>query len=131
MSTLSHHDLAQFTGDLLRYEHPLNPGVIYSPGVRHVAKEGEAYWLIDTIAILLDSPEFEKAKVADPRIGYLHFWRLDVRPDLSAQLIAYADIGEEPFFCEKIRFTDFPLDAIDIWAGFGGTHWTLYLPSEH
>lgn len=131
MSTLFLHDLNGFTGDSTRYQHQLRPDVIYTPGVRHVAREGDAYWLLDAIAILLGSPEFKRAVAADPRIGNLHFWKLCIRKDRSAQLIARADSDVEPFLCEEIRFTDFPLDAIDIWAGFSGGRWTLYLPSEH
>ena len=42
-----------------------------------------------------------------------------------------AGSGGPPFITQKIEYTDFPLDEIDIWAGFDGTRWTLYLPSEH
>jgi hypothetical protein len=38
---------------------------------------------------------------------------------------------EQPFYTRLIPFTDFPLDYADIWAGFDGERWTLYLPSEH
>ncbi|MBX3360130.1 MAG: hypothetical protein KF912_02685 [Phycisphaeraceae bacterium] len=131
MSNLFLHDLSHFTGDLTRYQHPLNANVIYTPGVRHVAREGDAYWLLDAIAFQLGSPEFKQAVAAGPRIGDLHFWKLCVRTDRSAQLIARADSDVAPFLCEEIRFTDFPLDVIDIWAGFSGGLWTLYLPSEH
>ncbi len=33
-SRLTQADLDQFTGDLLRYSHPINRKVIYTPGVR-------------------------------------------------------------------------------------------------
>lgn len=128
---LTHADLQHFTGDLERFRHSLNRRVIYTPGIRHVAESGGAYWLLDEIAIFLGSAGFGRAVAADPRIGYLHFWRLEVREDRSATLAARADSDVEPFCLREIPFTDFPLDSIDIWAGFDGRHWTLYLPSEH
>jgi hypothetical protein len=131
MSTFSHDDLRQFTGDLERWRHSLNRRVIYTPGVRFVAEQGGAYWLIDEIAIALGSPQFRKAASRDSRVGSLHFWKLTVGDDRSATLTARADDGVKPFITREIPFTDFPLDHVDIWAGFDGEHWTLYLPSEH
>jgi hypothetical protein len=131
MSTFSHDDLRHFTGDLDRNRHSLNRRVIYTPGVRFVAEQGGAYWLIDEIALALGSPQFRKAAARDSRVGSLHFWKLTVGDDRSATLAARADDGVEPFITREIPFTDFPLDHIDIWAGFDGVHWTLYLPSEH
>ncbi len=129
--TLSHADLRQFTGDLERYRHSLSRRVIYTPGVRFAAQHGQAYWLIDEIALYLGSRSAGQAVASDPRLGSLHFWTLTVNEDRSAQLMARADSGEKPFHTVEIPFTDFPLDQIDIWAGFDGEHWTLYLPSEH
>lgn len=131
MSTFNHDDLRQFTGDLDRYRHSINRRVIYTPGVRYVAEQGGAYWLIDEIALLLGSLKMRKATSRDPRVGNLHFWKLTVSDDRSAVLAARADDGVTPFITRNIPFTDFPLDHVDIWAGFDGEHWTLYLPSEH
>ena len=127
---LSQADLNRFTGDLERYVHPLNRRVIYTPGVQHVAQAGQAYWLIDAIASYFGSEEMDEAIKRDYRLGSLQFWHLDVQGG-RAVLTANADAGVEPFIRQEIPFTDFPLDHIDIWAGFDGSHWTLYLPSEH
>ncbi|MEM9411296.1 MAG: DUF6876 family protein [Planctomycetota bacterium] len=125
-------ELRQFTGDLVRYRHLLNRSVIYTPGVRHLAEETNAYWLIDAIASWISSPKFEESVREDSRISYLHFWKLDVALNNStAVLHAEADSDVEPFIVQEIEFTDFPLNNISIWAGYDGTHWTLYLPSEH
>lgn len=128
--TLTHAELAQFTGDLQRFRHPLNPKVIYSPGVRYVAEKGHAYWLIDAIASYFGSPVMMAAMQQDHRIQSMHFWRLEVTGS-KAVLFAEADAGELPFVRQDILFTDFPLDRIDVWAGYDGDVWTLYLPSEH
>lgn len=126
----THADLSQFTGDDLRYSHPLNRKVIYTPGVKYLADRAHAYWLIDAIASYFGSTEMNAAIRKDCRLATLQFWRLEVK-DRKAILFANADSGEKPFIQQEIPFTDFPVDHIDIWAGFDRQFWTLYLPSEH
>ena len=128
---LTHADLNQFHGDLERTRHGINRQVIYTPGIQFLAERGGAYWLIDEIALTLGSGAFRKAVQHDRRIAEMHFWRLEVAEDRSARLFARADSNEAPFVTRAIPYTDFPLDDADIWAAFDGTHWTLYLPSEH
>lgn len=123
-------DLNQFTGDMIRYTHPLNRRVIYTPGVRYLAQRAGAYWLIDAIASYFGSPPWNEAIKKDERLQDLQFWQLSVN-ESTAVLTAFADQGEPPFITQHIPYTDFPLEKIDIWAGFDGSHWTLYLPSEH
>lgn len=124
-------ELQQFTGDLDRYRHLLNRKLIYTPGVQYLAQQAGAYWLIHAIASHIRSDAFDDATRQDPRIDDLHFWKLDVGPDRGAVLTARADSGEPPFITQAIEFTDFPLETIDLWCGFDGRHYTLYLPSEH
>ncbi len=129
-SQLTHDNLRMFSGDLARFRHPFVRRVIYTPGVRFVAEQGGAYWLIDELAFAIADVAFTRACKRDPRIQDLHFWKLRVNNN-SARLTARAESGERPFFTKKIDYTDFPLDHIDIWAAYDGEHWTLYLPSEH
>ena len=124
-------DLVGFSGDLERYRHPLNPRVIYTPGVQFLAERGKCYWLLDAIASYFGSREMNQAMKHDDRVRWLQFWRLDVWDDRSALLSACADSGVKPFITQEIQYTDFPLDSVEIWAGFDGKLWTLYLPSEH
>lgn len=129
-STLTLSDLRQFTGDDQRYRHPLNPRIIYTPGVQYLAEQAGAYWLIDAIASYFGSPEMRQAMKEDARLQDMQFWRLTVEND-SARLTTQADQEVKPFIVQVIEYTDFPLPEIQIWAGFDGTYWTLYLPSEH
>ena len=131
MSPLSHDELRQFTGDLERYRHGLNRRVIYTPGVRHLAERAGAYWLIDLIASYYGSEIMKQAISDDDRLAWMQFWRLDVRDDKSAIASCRADSSEEPAITQVVPYTGFPLDHIEVWAGFDGDHWTLYLPSEH
>jgi len=125
-------ELMHFTGDLVRYQHPLNASVIYTPGVRHLAEKADAYWLIDAIASWIGSTEFNDFKKWSPSILISHAWELNVDLEKdSATLHAEEDTYIEPFIVQEIAFTDFPLEKMIIWAAFDGSHWTLYLPSEH
>lgn len=124
-------ELQHFTGDLDRWRHPLLRRLIYTPGVRHLAEQAGAYWLLDTIASWLASPEFLKAGRSDLRIRDIHFWKIAVTGDKSAVLTAAADSGEPPFIRQSIEYTDFPLAEIDLWCAYDGEHWTLMLASEY
>ena len=129
-SKLTQADLRQFSGVLERFRHALNPNVIYTPGVQYLAENGAAYWLLDAIVSYFDTDLMQQAMDQDYRVKSMQFWRLDVQ-DEAGVLTARADDGVEPFVRQEIDFTDFPLDYVDIWAGFDGQYWTLYLPSEH
>lgn len=124
-------NLPQFTGDLDRYRHSFNRSLIYTPGVQYLAERAEAYWLIYAIASHVGSKAFLQAVTQDPRVQDLHFWKLTVHEDNSASLTACVDSDEQPFITQQIPLTDFPLEAIDLWVGYDGQHYTLYLPSEH
>lgn len=129
--TLTKHDLNQFHGALVRFQHPLNRRVVYTPGVQYLAEAGGAYWLIDAIASYL-TPSYLAGPIReDHRIADLHFWSLTVHDDSAAVLEARADSPCKPFITQRIPYTDFPLDSVSVWAGYDGEHWTLYLPSEH
>ena len=130
-NVITQRDLSQFTGDLTRYRHWSNRRLIYTPGVKFLAEQAQAYWLLDAIASYFGSQEMIRASLRDTRLLDIQFWRLDVQPDRSAILTARADSGVEPFIFQSIECTDFPLDHVDIWAAYDGEHWTLYLPSEH
>ena len=131
LPSLTHADLQQFMGDEVRFRHPLNRQVIYTPGVQFLAGRGEAYWLIDAIASYFGDKLMTEAQARDDRLNWMRFWRLDVKPDNTATLTARADDGVAPFITQEIEYTDFPLDYVDIWAGYDTQNWTLYLPSEH
>jgi len=128
-------ELRQFTGDLERFRHSLNRQVIYTPGVQHLAERAGAYWLIDVIASWIGSPDFNRAVAADARIESLHYWTLEVADAYGIVQAVIEDteppFAMKPFITQEIPVTDFPLPEFNIWAGFDGTHWTLFLPSEY
>lgn len=131
MSRRNLDDLGQFTGSTRFFRHAFNRAVVYTEGVQYMAEHGGAYWLIDAIASHIGTRQFHDACSQDLRISLLHFWRLAVAADRSADLTAVADSGEVPFISQKIDYTDFPLEQLDIWAGDNGDGFTLMLPSEY
>jgi len=68
-----------FTGSEHWYRHALNRDVLLTDGAKHVADEGGAYWLLDTIALLQRS---------NIRIAAEEFqvWKLAVLSDRTATL---------------------------------------------
>jgi len=134
MTTISveklNNDLIQFSGSDVCYRHLLNKRVLYSEGVRHLAQEAQAYWLIDAIASYFGTSVMRKAIKKDDRLSSLQFWYLNCQNNHGTlTMVAYS--GEKPAIIQEISYTDFPLDIISIWAAFDGRYWLLFLPSEY
>jgi len=117
--TLSKSDLVQFTGSENWYRHGINRNVLYTDGAQHVAEHGEAYWLLDEIAII---QPYNKAIAAQE----FQFWKLAVRPDRTATLTC-DDGNGNVVFTKEIEHTDFPLDEIALYFANN----VIHLPSEY
>ena len=77
-------DLARFTGSERWYRHWSSPTIIYSEGVRHLAEEAAAYWLIDAIAShLVHDRALIARRTSDEAFDHLHFWYLTKHEDDS------------------------------------------------
>jgi hypothetical protein len=95
----------------------------YSEGVKHVAEEGGAYWLID--AILISS----KCKRLQQKCAGLEFWTLTVKDKAAVLTCTDGGIGgekENVVYTQQIEYTDFPLDTITLYNDGG----ILCLPGE-
>lgn len=111
------HGLAMHTGSETCYRHWAG-ALRFTEGVKFLADEAGAYWLIDNItAFRLD------AKV---RCEEFVLWRLLVNADRSATLIA-EDGNENELLRQHVPWTDFPLEEISLYL----TDETLLLPSEY
>ena len=117
-TSLREEDLAQFVGTTAYY--PTMFKMLYTDGVRFLADRAQAYWLIDAIA----SHWITNEKI---RKMNLTFWTLTVDEDMTAVLECFEDIPGALMVRQKIPWTDFPLDKIDLWVNNG----VLHLPSEH
>lgn len=124
-------DLQQFTGSDNFYKSSIfSKRIVHSDGVQYVAEVGRAFWLIDAIVSYLTTATGRRTIARDPRLGQIQFWRLDV-VDNKAILTCRADADEAPAITQRIEYTDFPLEKIEIWAQNDGQRWTLHLPSEY
>ena len=66
------------------------------------------------------------------RLRDMQFWTLTVNPDKSAVLVCQIDCDIEPSITQKIGYTDFQLDKIELWvAPATEKDFVIYLPSEH
>ena len=112
---LTKDTLEQFTGTEQWYRHL--SGYLYTDGVRYVAQEGGAYWLIDKILLTTSVKE---------DLQEFGAWKLTVNEDKSAILVC-EDGNYHELYSEEIDWTDFSLDTIELWFENG----VLILPSEH
>src|SRR5262245_18551467 len=97
----------------------------YTEGVKYLAEQAGAYWLIDAIASYQSQPRF----VRNERLRELQLWRLIVRLDRTALLTWSEDSPVEQHLVstQEIEFTDFPLDELTLYVEGD----VLLLPSEH
>jgi hypothetical protein len=114
--TISHDDLAQFTGSMNWYSH--FTGALYTDGVKFLADNAGAYWLIDSILFR----QMERAVRGEP----FQVWKLTVNDDRTALLVC-EDGNDTQIVSEEIPFTDFPLSEISLYF----TNNVLLLPSEY
>ncbi|MCA2720194.1 DUF6876 family protein [Microcystis sp. M169S2] len=119
-------NLDQFCSTENYYTNPFYP-FLYTDGVKYVAENGKAYWLLDAIASWQGEPIIK----SNQDLSQIQFWKLKVNPDQSAILICERDT-DEPVITQKIPLTDFPIPGItlylcDMRTGKG----VLILPSEY
>lgn len=112
-------DLSQFTGTLNYYRHWLR--LVYTDGVKYLADEGGAYWLIDAIASYQT-----RTFLKDPMLQQFQHWKLTVHPNQTATLICERDTNDV-VLTQEIDFTDFPLSEIRLYLVTG----VLMLTSEY
>lgn len=119
---ITQSDLAQFTGTEKWYRHPLAPSITYTDGVRFLAENAGAYWLLDEIALAQWQPKV-KAEL-------FQFWKLAVAG--SRAVLTCADGGKngeesKVIFTKQIPFTDFPMSEVKLYF----TDNVIMLPSEY
>jgi hypothetical protein len=90
----------------------------YSDGVKYLADNAGAYWLLDLIAA-----NFKRAR-KDRMLRQFQIWRLE-KTGSTAVLICLRDADDEAFRI-RVPFTDFPLDSVKLYL----ENELLMLPSE-
>ena len=110
--------LRQFTGTEEWYFHPLFRKYRYTEGVKFLAGEAGAYWLLEKILSNQILPEIKGE-------GF-QLWKLAVDDNKKAVLTC-DDGNYNIVYTETIDYTDFPLESITFYF----TDSVLLLPSEY
>lgn len=112
------NQLDQFTGT--EYYYPLWPKVMLTDGTKYLAETVGCYWLMDAIAShVLHLPK--KETFAGCKL---------VKAKQGAELVI--DDGNGNVLAKQhIRYTDFPLHSIRLYACWGEERWIIMLPSEY
>jgi hypothetical protein len=118
---LNETELALFTGTEQYHRH-WTRRLVYTDGVKYLAEQGSAFWLIDAIASFQALPKVQN----NGRLQEFQFWTL-TREGIGAVLECREDSGAVPAITQRIPFTDFPLDSVKLYVESG----VLLLPSEH
>lgn len=117
-------DLRHFSGSTQFFRHPLSKKLIYTEGVKYLADEVGAHWLIDVVASYI--PTLEKKLPHE----YLFVWVLKLDGQGGCHVSAHVDSDEPAIVQQHIEYTDFPGD-FTLFLGQSGPHWTLMLTSEY
>jgi len=112
-------NLMMFCGSEKFYRHPLTRQYIYTEGVKFLADNAGAYWLIDAIVSYRRKEEFQ-------------VWVLKVKNE-SAVLTMQEDtsLGWPALVTQEIPYTDFPLSEMKLYCQNNGQGFTIFLPSEY
>jgi hypothetical protein len=110
---LTKTDLSQFTGTETYYPH-WTGRLLYTDGIKYLADQGGAHWLIDAIA----SYQGDRRITGNPMLRNMQFWKLTV-VDARGTLTCVEDSGRVPLISQEIEFTDFPLDVVEVWVERG------------
>ena len=109
--------LKSYGGADIFYRNSLFRGYVYTEGVRYLAEEAGAYWLIDYILSHQLEPKLKKQP--------FQVWKIVVQNDSAA--VTVEDGNDNVVTTMKISYTDFPLEEITLWL----VDKTLLLPSEY
>lgn len=114
--------LSQFASSDSLHSHPspLTEAFEYTDGVKFLADQAGAYWLLDLIA------SWQKRARRDSKLRDFQLW--EIRVDTAKRrgvVICLRDAGDEAFR-QHLPLTDFPLPSVKLYLENG----VLMLPSE-
>ena len=119
-------ELSQFTGSEQVFKHWGSSKIVYTEGVRYLAKRVGCYWMLDEIALII-LPQLLKHHRDE-----FYSLQLLVNNDSSAA-ITVDDGNGNIYLRHEIRWTDFPVigDPTKFFLCFSGDYYCLMLPSEY
>jgi hypothetical protein len=115
---LDESELANFTGTENWYKHWLGK-IVFTDGIKFVAEQAGAFWLIDEIAINQTRPKV--------RAEEFQVWVLKVDLEKHKGVLSCDDGNGSVVFTKRIEYTDFPLPEIRFYCTDG----VILLPSEY
>ena len=110
--------LAHFTGTAQYYR--IGRRHLLTDGTKYLAEEAECFWMMDAIA----------SHVSE--IG-THDWFVQVKVQVQGiqATMIYDDGNGNELARQEIPYTDFPMEAVSLYACWDGEHWVIMLPSEY
>jgi len=109
------NDLAHFSGSENVYRHTM--GYVYTDGVKYLAENAGAFWLLDLIA----------SYRAKPKVRREPFVVWNVRVCSKGAIVTADDGNGNKLATQRIPFTDFPLAEIKLYVSDG----VIMLPTEY
>lgn len=109
--------LKQFTGTTQWFKHPLFSKFVYTDGVKFLAVNAGAYWLLEFI--------FSNQTIPKIKAEGFQVWKIKVAD--SKAIIKVEEGNDKVIKTFNISYTDFPLDSFTLWFIDGA----LILPSEY
>jgi len=98
--------------------------MIYTAGVKFLADEAKAYWLLDAIASHLPNPKLNREE--------FQVWHLRVEANRSARLWATDGNTDTPLVQQDIEYTDYPEGMCEMYLiRTPGEPDVLMLPVEY
>lgn len=116
-------DLRQFTGTTQWHKWSNLTHLTCTDGVKYLAEEAGAYWLLDAIASHQNAPALKDSQ----RLRQLQIWLLTVEADKSCHLTCVEHDDVAPVVVQAIEFTDFPLKQVKLYVCDN----IVSLPSEY
>jgi len=110
--------LKQFIGTTRYYR--ISRRHLLTEGTKYLAEEAECFWLMDAIA----------SHVSE--IG-THDWFVQIKVQVQGiqATMIYDDGNDNELARQEIPYTDFPMEAVSLYACWDGEHWVIMLPSEY
>ena len=110
--------MSRFTGTTDYYR--ISRRHLLTDGTKHLAEQGACFWMMDAVASHLSE------------IGTKD-WFVLVRVNVAQgrAVMVYEDGNDHELARQEIPYTDFPLEAISLYACWDTQHWVIMLPSEY
>ena len=116
-------DLRQFTLTTQWHQWSNLTHLVCTDGMKYLAEEAGAYWLLDAIASHQSAPAIKDSH----ELQELQVWVLSVNADNSCRLTCAEDSDAPPVIVQDIALTDFPLKEIKLYV----CNNVILLPSEY